>query len=142
MFALVQMKALERLGLSIRKAKLNPSGPSPVHTLLLTDSHTADKILKSARLEEIRFTILSNLLKYHPEAGKKMGGVWGERARKPLPRPPTERPLGARRMYGPGLLRGPVSFFSVIHASMLLVQHPATRHHPSSCKRHALTAAG
>ncbi|KAK9804954.1 hypothetical protein WJX73_003269 [Symbiochloris irregularis] len=93
--------ALKRLGLSIRKAKINPQTPSEAHTFLVTDSNTADKIIKSARLEEIRFTILSNLLKFHPEAGQMMGGKWGTRAHKPLPKVPTEKPLGARVLYAP-----------------------------------------
>ena len=33
-----------------------------MHKFFLTDAHTSEKILKSARLEEIRLTILNNLL--------------------------------------------------------------------------------
>ena len=96
-----------------------------VHTFLVTDSTSADKITKSARLEEMRFTILTNLLKYHPEAGSKMGGVWGERARRPLTRLPTERPLGARKLC--------VLLFRPCLAHSLICPEPGQLPAPSRC---------
>lgn len=52
----------------------------------------SEKILKSRRLEEIRLTILNNLLLFHPESGEEL--AWGIRARKADSS--IDTPLGAR----------------------------------------------
>jgi hypothetical protein len=52
----------------------------------------SEKILKSRRLEEIRLTILNNLLLFHPESGQEL--AWGIRARKADSS--IDVPLGAR----------------------------------------------
>lgn len=52
----------------------------------------SEKILKSRRLEEIRLTILNNLLLFHPESGQEL--AWGIRARKADNS--IDVPLGAR----------------------------------------------
>lgn len=59
--------ALRNLGLNIRRAKL-AAAPGAPNKFYITDAATSEKIVKSSRLEEIRMTILSNLVKYHPEA--------------------------------------------------------------------------
>ena len=134
-FTPVQIAALKRLGLSIRKGKIRPgSEKNAVHTFLITDSHTADKILKSARLEEIRFTILQNLLRYHPEAGQKLGGMPGKRAAKPRATKPTDRPLGARKLYA---LSHTSFTFKPRHTGLelLAVSKEHTRFHCTLCNR-------
>lgn len=60
----LQITALKNLGLNIRKAALKPS--SKASTLYVTDATTSEKILKSSRLEEIRMTIINNMLYFHP----------------------------------------------------------------------------
>jgi hypothetical protein len=64
-----------------------------VHKFYITDALTSEKILKSARLEEIRLTILNNMLKYHPESGSVLG--WGSAA-TPVSEADPLHPLGAR----------------------------------------------
>lgn len=49
----LQITALKNLGLNIRRAKL---GTTQESTFYLTESSTSEKIVKSARLEEIRMT--------------------------------------------------------------------------------------
>jgi UTP:GlnB (protein PII) uridylyltransferase len=85
--------ALKNLGLNIRRAKVKPKGDMMVNKFYITDAHTSEKILKSARLEEIRATIFNNLLKYHPESGEDLG--WGAKASKPTSRDLLS-PLGLR----------------------------------------------
>jgi hypothetical protein len=60
----LQITALKNLGLNIRKAALKPG--SKASKLFVTDATTSEKILKSSRLEEIRMTIINNMLYYHP----------------------------------------------------------------------------
>jgi NAD-dependent dihydropyrimidine dehydrogenase PreA subunit len=61
------------------------------HPAALLGWHS-EKILKSRRLEEIRLTILNNLLLFHPESGQEL--AWGIRARKADSS--VDVPLGAR----------------------------------------------
>lgn len=65
--------ALKNLGLNIKRAKLNPADPDSKHRFYVTDSKTSEKIVKSDRLEQIRFTVLENLTKYHPESIEQLG---------------------------------------------------------------------
>lgn len=65
--------ALKNLDLNIKRAKLNPSDPTSKHKFYVTDAETSEKIVKSERLERIRFTILENLTRYHPECSQKLG---------------------------------------------------------------------
>lgn len=51
--ARAQITALKNLGLNIKRAKLSTSGET---TFLITEAQTSEKIVKSARLEEIRMT--------------------------------------------------------------------------------------
>ncbi|KAK2079726.1 hypothetical protein QBZ16_002121 [Prototheca wickerhamii] len=67
--------ALKALGLNIKRAKL---GADDKHKFYITDAETSEKIVKSSRLEEIRLTILNNLLRYHPEASAQL--AWGSPA--------------------------------------------------------------
>lgn len=60
----MQITALKNLGLNIRKAALKPG--SKTSKLFVTDATTSEKILKSSRLEEIRMTIINNMLYFHP----------------------------------------------------------------------------
>jgi len=54
----MQMRSLKNLGLNIRRAKIRPGDSGKLHKFYITDSNTAEKITRSARLEEIRMTIL------------------------------------------------------------------------------------
>jgi UTP:GlnB (protein PII) uridylyltransferase len=85
--------SLKNLNLNVRRAKIgqNEKGTNR-HKFYITDSTTSEKILKSRRLEEIRLTILNNLLLFHPESGEEL--AWGIRARKADSS--IDAPLGAR----------------------------------------------
>jgi len=94
----MQVGALKNLGLNIRRAKLKSGteGSGGKHKFYITDARTSEKILKSAKLEEIRLTILNNMLEFHPESGEQL--AWGSAsARSAVVRDvdPT-RPLGTR----------------------------------------------
>lgn len=69
--------ALKNLGLNIRRAKLKggEGGSGGKHKFYITDGRTSEKVIKSAKLEEIRLTILNNMLEYHPESGEQL--AWG-----------------------------------------------------------------
>ncbi|CAK0784609.1 hypothetical protein CVIRNUC_007813 [Coccomyxa viridis] len=87
--------ALKALKLNIRRAKVKTKGSTRVNKFFITDATTAEKIMKSARLEEIRLSILNNLIKYHPESGQELG--WGTAA----PQDDTNdilHPLGAHKI--------------------------------------------
>jgi hypothetical protein len=51
------------------------------------------QILRSAKLEEIRLTILNNLLAFHPESGEQL--AWGNAARAGAPRRRPARVAGS-----------------------------------------------
>jgi UTP:GlnB (protein PII) uridylyltransferase len=87
------MRSLKNLGLNIRRAKIRPGDSGKLHKFYITDSHTAEKITKSARLEEIRMTILQNLLYYHPESATELG--FGPKAAQ-APSRDSLHPLGLR----------------------------------------------
>lgn len=57
-----QITALKNLGLNIRGAKVNTAGT----TFFITDADTSEKIVKSARLEDIRMTVLNSLVAKFP----------------------------------------------------------------------------
>ena len=92
----MQVRSLKNLNLNIRRAKIRPGDSGRVHKFYVTDAHTAEKITKSARLEEIRMSILQNLLFYHPESASELG--FGPKARKPSSRD-SLHPLGPRNRY-------------------------------------------
>jgi UTP:GlnB (protein PII) uridylyltransferase len=105
------MTALKNLGLDIRKAKVDVAAAaqaaaggnggsasasgarSKPSTFYITEASTSEKVLKSSRLEEIRMTIIQNMLQYHPESGAALAAG---PAHPPAasPRDPTS-PLGA-----------------------------------------------
>ena len=87
------------MGLNIRRAKLKSgdAGTGGRHKFYITDGRTSEKILKSAKLEEIRLTILNNMLEYHPESAEQL--AWGSASARSVIRDsgdPT-RPLGVRK---------------------------------------------
>ncbi|DBA72543.1 hypothetical protein WJX79_008130 [Trebouxia sp. C0005] len=88
--------ALKNLGLNIRRAKIKKTQDEKlvINKFYITDAVTSEKVLRSSRLEEIRATIFSNLLYYHPEA--QDGMAWGQKAHKPSTADPL-RPLGPRK---------------------------------------------
>jgi hypothetical protein len=62
----LQVSALKNLGLNIRKAKVVSESGRKVNTFFITDAETSEKVVRSARLEEIRMTIINNMLYFHP----------------------------------------------------------------------------
>jgi UTP:GlnB (protein PII) uridylyltransferase len=104
------MTALKNLGLDIRKAKVdvaaaaaaaaghNGTGSprSKPSTFYITEASTSEKVLKSARLEEIRMTIIQNMLQYHPESGEVLAAGPAGRSVRSSSRDPTN-PLGASK---------------------------------------------
>jgi UTP:GlnB (protein PII) uridylyltransferase len=89
--------ALKSLGLNIRRAKVkigeSSSNKSP-NKFYITDSRTSEKVIKSARIEEIRLTILNMMLKYHPESGDAL--AWGSDKSREDIAPMPRGPLGVR----------------------------------------------
>ncbi len=92
----LQTAALKNLGLNIRCAKIKKTEDEKlvINKFYITDAITSEKVLRSSRIEEIRATIFSNLLYYHPEAQDDMG--WGAKAKKPSTADPLA-PLGPRK---------------------------------------------
>ena len=68
----LQTAALKSLGLNIRRAKLRTKNGMSINKFFLTDARTSEKVIKSARIEEIRLTILNCLMQYHPESTEKL----------------------------------------------------------------------
>jgi len=70
--------SLKNLGLNIRRAKLDQttSGANR-NTFYITDAETSEKVLRSARLEEIRMTIIQNMIHYHPESAQNLAAGKG-----------------------------------------------------------------
>lgn len=64
--------SLKNLGLNIRRAKLDGAPGRKANTFYITDALTSEKITRSAQIEEIRMTIINNLLYYHPESGEAL----------------------------------------------------------------------
>lgn len=88
--------ALKNLGLNIKRAKLNPADPDSKHKFYVTDAATSEKIVKSERLEKIRFTVLDNLTKFHPDSIEQLGVA--HPVTLPESRDATE-PLGLRHRF-------------------------------------------
>lgn len=59
-------QALKNLGLDIVRAEL--AGDNNRNRFYVTDAKTSDKIVLSERIEDIRTTIIKNMLEYHPES--------------------------------------------------------------------------
>lgn len=72
MYVYMQTNALKTLGLNIRRAKLRTKNGMAINKFYITDARTSEKILKSARIEEIRLTILNCLMKFHPESTERL----------------------------------------------------------------------
>lgn len=65
--------ALKNLGLNIRRAKLaQKAGAKVENVFYITDADTSEKIVRSARLEDIRMTIINSLTASFPELGEVM----------------------------------------------------------------------
>jgi hypothetical protein len=116
---------LKNLGLNIRRAKIKSKDGKKINKFYITDAQTSEKILKSARLEEIRLTILNNLLLYHPESGEEL--AWGLRAKKPSTRDLLS-PLGMRnRCVHPRATQRRVPFVDRVHRLRCVVLPPRSR---------------
>lgn len=88
------MAVLRNLGLSIVRAKIDTTDPDSKNRFYVTDSETSEKIIKSARLEEIRLAVLENLVQMVPESADQLNS--GHRIKLKETRDPT-LPLGPRR---------------------------------------------
>ncbi|KAI8475056.1 MAG: hypothetical protein J3K34DRAFT_405921 [Monoraphidium minutum] len=64
--------SLKNLGLNIRRAKLDGAPGRKANTFYITDALTSEKITRSAQIEEIRMTIINNLMYYHPESSEAL----------------------------------------------------------------------
>lgn len=84
--------ALKNLGLNIRRAKLDSSSGGKANTFYITDAETSEKITRSAQIEEIRMTIINNLLYYHPESSESLAAGQGFKA----PTRDVTSPLGLK----------------------------------------------
>lgn len=60
------VQALRNLGLNISRADVTEGEEK--NRFYITDIETSEKVTKSEKLEEIRRTIISNMVQYHPEA--------------------------------------------------------------------------
>lgn len=83
--------ALKNLGLNIRRAKLasSVSSTSTINRFFITEAETSEKIVKSARLEEIRLTVINSLIELNPETGSNFSVS--------RPMDTENKPLGMRR---------------------------------------------
>ena len=82
-------RALQNLKLNIVRAKFEVDGAK--NKFYITCSKTGEKIFSTERLEEIRMTIIENLMLYHPESVEELSTFFhAKRAAEPL------SPLGAR----------------------------------------------
>lgn len=59
------IQSLKNLGLNVTRAEIKEGKKN---RFFITDAMTSEKITASERLEEIRFTIIKNLMEYHPES--------------------------------------------------------------------------
>ncbi|GAX84153.1 hypothetical protein CEUSTIGMA_g11576.t1 [Chlamydomonas eustigma] len=62
--------ALKNIGLNIRRAKISQkekSAASSQNVFYLTEASTSEKIVKSARLEEIRMTVITSIMSKFPQ---------------------------------------------------------------------------
>ncbi|QDZ23178.1 ACT domain-containing protein [Chloropicon primus] len=76
-------QALKNLNLNIVKAKFEVDGPK--NKFYITCSKTGEKVFSSERLEEIRMTIINNLMLYHPESKEELSSfLHARRAAEPL----------------------------------------------------------
>ena len=95
----MQVNSLKNLGLNIRRAKLmgGDAGAGGKHRFYITDARTSEKVVKSAKIEEIRLTILNNMLEFHPESAEQL--AWGSASARsaPISTGDPTRPLGRRQ---------------------------------------------
>ncbi|KAL4551637.1 hypothetical protein Ndes2526B_g05909 [Nannochloris sp. 'desiccata'] len=73
------------------------AGAGGEHRFYITDARSSEKVVKSAKIEEIRLTILNNMLQFHPESAEQL--AWGSSSARSAPvstGDPT-RPLGRRQ---------------------------------------------
>lgn len=63
--------ALKNLGLNIVRAKFTDASEKK-NRFYVTDAKTHEKVLDPQRMEEIRLTILRNMVSYHPESQDKL----------------------------------------------------------------------
>lgn len=83
------------MGLDITRADIGGAEKSGLNRFYVTDAKTSDKIVLSERLEDIRATIIQNMLTYHPEsrdslaAGRRPGAA-GEKTLGARAKPPVE----------------------------------------------------
>uniref|UniRef100_A0A7S2Z3V9 ACT domain-containing protein n=1 Tax=Chloropicon laureae TaxID=464258 RepID=A0A7S2Z3V9_9CHLO len=75
--------ALKNLDLNIVRAKFDVDGNK--NKFFITDAKNGEKIFSTRRLEEIRMTIINNLILYHPESVEELSSFFhAKRAAEPL----------------------------------------------------------
>lgn len=85
------IRALKNLGLNIRRAKISADS-SIKNKFYITDAVSSEKVVKSAKIEEIRLTVLNNLLEYHPESAEEL--AWGPKSIQKASSFDATHPLG------------------------------------------------
>ena len=63
--------SLKNLDVNIVRAKVSPGGDRNV--FYVTEKGSADKVTSAQKLEDIRMTIINNLMAYHPESLEVLG---------------------------------------------------------------------
>jgi len=64
------MQSLKNLGLNVTRAKIEEG--SMDNMFYITDAKTGNKVEDPERLEEIRLSVITNLLQYHPESRESL----------------------------------------------------------------------
>jgi len=79
------VNSLQNLKLNIVRAKFDMDGNK--NKFFITCAKTGEKIFSSDRLEEIKMTIINNMMLYHPEALDGLSSFFhAKRASEPLPK--------------------------------------------------------
>lgn len=83
--------ALKNLGLDINRGEVTMGGDEKTSRFYVLDRDTGEKVTKSERLEEIRQTVLTNMLAFHPESAEFI------QAKAPTRAGANDSPLGKVR---------------------------------------------
>lgn len=85
-------ESLKGLGLNINRAEVTENdNPNKFY---ITDAKTSEKVTKSEKIEQIRMTVINNMLTYHPESAQYL--VEGQHIDMPGDHDADENPLRAR----------------------------------------------
>ena len=79
---------MKNLNLNIVRAKFDLD-KSNKHKFYITDADSGEKVLSSARLEEIHQTILNMMMEYHPDSKEGLNSAFKNSRRVPNKKSPT-----------------------------------------------------